>query len=806
MYRNYLTIALRNILKSKVHSFINVFGLAFGIACVFLIALYVQGELSYDRFHQDPENLYRLTWEDNNPQTRTPHPMAQALKNDFPEVESAVSLTPLYAAGLTKETHSFRNPKSDVRYDEKNILAVDTTFFDVFSFELLKGDRETALKQVNGVLLSESMAKKYFPGEEPVGRHLAVDAEDYLVEVVGVFKDVPKNSHFHFDFLVSYLREKSFDALDPFYSWADFGHYNYVRLREGADAKALEAKLMPWIGKYIDGSDEQYASLIEKGYGFRLQPVTDIHLKSKLRWELEANGNIEYVYILLAAALLTLIIACVNFMNLTTAKSAERAKEIGVRKSLGAGQRQLSFQFLSESIIMAFISIGMAILIMELTLPLFSYYTGLAFEIKYAEHGLILLLMGSVIGIISGLYPSVYLSAIRAHLVLKGKMLQTPRGSGLRKGLIVFQFFMSMILVSSAIIIYSQLDYLSSKDLGFGKEAVLVIPVKNEAGLPRFEALQHSLKRINGILSVSASSNIPGGQFNQHHIASLESPDDNVSTAEVFVDYDFFGTLDIPLAEGRTFLRGNRADSANTYILNETAARQLNITQPVAGKEIWWKQREKNMQLRGDVVGVVKDFHFQSLHEPIRPLIFILTHERFNHIIIKLETTNFSDKLAAIEKAYKEFEPVYGFEFSFLEDQLNAQYASERRTVTILTIFTVIAILIASFGLFGIALLTFQQKVKEFSVRKVLGATLPNLLVLLVGDFTKLILLAVLLATPVAWWIMRDWLKNFSYQINIDPLIFIIAGLALILIAWITLSYFTVKASRLNPAETLKNE
>ena len=806
MYRNYLTIALRNILKSKVHSFINVFGLAFGIACVFLIALYVQGELSYDRFHQDPENLYRLTWEDNNPQTRTPHPMAQALKNDFPEVESAVSLTPLYAAGLTKETHSFRNPKSDVRYDEKNILAVDTTFFDVFSFELLKGDRETALKQVNGVLLSESMAKKYFPGEEPVGRHLAVDAEDYLVEVVGVFKDVPKNSHFHFDFLVSYLREKSFDALDPFYSWADFGHYNYVRLREGADAKALEAKLMPWIGKYIDGSDEQYASLIEKGYGFRLQPVTDIHLKSKLRWELEANGNIEYVYILLAAALLTLIIACVNFMNLTTAKSAERAKEIGVRKSLGAGQRQLSFQFLSESIIMAFISIGMAILIMELTLPLFSYYTGLAFEIKYAEHGLILLLMGSVIGIISGLYPSVYLSAIRPHLVLKGKMLQTPGGAGLRKGLIVFQFFMSMILVSSAIIIYSQLDYLSSKDLGFGKEAVLVIPVKNEAGLPRFEALQHSLKRINGILSVSASSNIPGGQFNQHHIASLESPDDNVSTAEVFVDYDFFGTLDIPLAEGRTFLRGNRADSANTYILNETAARQLNITQPVAGKEIWWKQREKNMQLRGDVVGVVKDFHFQSLHEPIRPLIFILTHERFNHIIIKLETTNFSDKLAAIEKAYKEFEPVYGFEFSFLEDQLNAQYASERRTVTILTIFTVIAILIASFGLFGIALLTFQQKVKEFSVRKVLGATLPNLLVLLVGDFTKLILLAVLLATPVAWWIMRDWLKNFSYQINIDPLIFIIAGLALILIAWITLSYFTVKASRLNPAETLKNE
>ena len=806
MLSNYLTIALRSLQKSKVHSLINVFGLAFGIACVFLIILYVENELSYDRFHSKSENLYRITWEDNNPQTRTPHPMAQALKNDFPEVESAVSLTPLYAAGLTKETHSFRNPKSDQRFDEKNLLAVDTTFFDVFSFELVKGDPATALKQINGVLLSESMANKYFPGEDPLGKQLAVDAEDYLVEVVGVFKDVPKQSHFNFDFLVSYLREKSFDSLDAFYSWADFGHYNYIRLRDGADPKALESKIMPWIRKYINVSDEQYQALKDQGYGFRLQPVTDIHLHSRLRWELAPNGNIEYVYILSAAALLTLVIACVNFMNLTTAKSAERAKEIGVRKTLGAGQRQLSLQFLGESIITSLLAITVAILVIEVTLPIFNAFTGLSLAIDYGHHGIILVLLGLLIGVFAGLYPSLYLSAIKPHLVLKGKMVQTPRGAGLRRGLIVFQFFMSMILVSSALIIYNQLDYLSNKNLGFNKEAVMVIPVKNEDGMRRFNAFQHELSQVDGILSVSASSNVPGGQFNQHHIASVQFPDDDISSAEVFVDTDFFQTLGLTVVEGRTFSRDNPADSTGAFVLNETAARQLNIAEPVVGKEIWWKQRERKTAVRGTVIGVVRDFNFQSLHEPIRPLIFMPTRERFNHIVVKLDTRDLNQKIAAIEKVYREFEPVFGFEFSFLDDQLNSQYASEQRTVSILVIFTVVAILIACFGLFGMSLLTFQQKIKELSVRKVLGATLSDILVLLVGDFTRLILFAIALATPVAWWIMNDWLKNFSYQIHIQAWVFISSGLVLVLIAWLTLSYFTLKASRLNPAETLKNE
>jgi putative ABC transport system permease protein len=318
--------------------------------------------------------------------------------------------------------------------------------------------------------------------------------------------------------------------------------------------------------------------------------------------------------------------------------------------------------------------------------------------------------------------------------------------------------------------------------------------------------LQNELNKIEGIVSVSGSSNIPGGQFNQHHIASLQFPDDDVSASEVFVDYDFFSTLAIRLEEGRTFLRGNPADSAHTFVLNETAARQLNLDGPVVGREIWWKQREDNIMIRGTVIGIVSDFHFQSLHDPIRPLIFLPTTVQFNHILVRIETADFSNKLAAIEKVYKQFEPVYGFEFAFLEERLNAQYAAEKRTAAILTIFAAIAIMIACFGLFGMSLLTFQQKVKELSVRKVLGATLSDILVLLVGGFTKLILLAVVLATPVAWLIMRDWLENFSYRIHIHPAIFLLSGLVLIAIAWATLGYFTVKASKLNPSETLKNE
>jgi putative ABC transport system permease protein len=491
-------------------------------------------------------------------------------------------------------------------------------------------------------------------------------------------------------------------------------------------------------------------------------------------------------------------------MNLTTAKSAERAKEIGVRKTMGAFRYQLSIQFLTESVVVAMIAMVLSVFLVEVSLPFFNYATGLSFDIKYGQYMFILVALGVFIGILSGLYPALYLSNVKPHVILKGKFTQTHQGSGLRRGLIVFQFSMSMILISASIIIFDQLDFLKNKNLGFSKEEVIVIPVKHDEGFDQFDVMRNELLKIEGVTSVSASSNIPGRQFNQNQIAAVKNPQDDIDVSEAFVDYDFFQALGIELAEGRFFLRENTSDSVPAFIVNETAAKQLYMEGSVVGQEIIWDR--DGYSVRGTVIGMVKDFHFQSLHEPIRPLLFALSKKAFNHIVIKLNTENFDTKIAAIEKAYKTVEPYFGFEFAFLEDNLNQQYAAEQRTGSILGTFSFIAISIACIGLFGMSMLTFHQKIKEISVRKVLGASSLNLLVLLLGNFTKLILLAIVVAIPFVWWIMDRWLQNFTYQVNIHPVIFLVAGLGLLIISWLTLSYFTFKASQLNPAETLKNE
>jgi len=802
MVRNYLQVALRNLLKNKVHTVINVLGLAAGMASVFLISLYIQHELSYDKFHNRAGDLYRVVWQGSHSQTRTPHPMAQALVADFPEVESAVSITPLWTAGLTRETHSFKNPVKDQRYDEQNLMAVDTTFFDVFDFPLVRGDK-SGLKKMGGVFMSESMAKKYFGDEDALGKQLAIDSSNYLVDVVGVFKDVPENAHFHFDFLASYVREKSFNPADRFYSWEDFGHYNYLRLKPGADAQALESKLMAWMKKYLTWSAQDYAALEDQHYGFRLQKVTDIHLKSKLHWELETNGNIEYVYILGAAALFTLLIACVNFMNLSTAKSAERAREIGVRKTMGALRQQLAWQFLAESVSSSMIAVLLSLLMVEIALPLFNNLVGMKMDIDYPVYLGMAFVVAVAVGLVAGIYPALYLSGVTPQAMLKGKLVQAPRGARFRRALMVLQFCISMVLITSAIIIFTQLSYLQHTHLGFGKDEVIVIPLKNEDGMRQFDALRNELKRIDGVTAVSAASNIPGKQFNQHRIALQQHPEDFIDASEAFVDYEYFKTLGIVIHEGRTFVKDNEADR-DAFVINESAARQLGIANNAVGKELVW--HDGGDDVKGSIIGVVTDFHFQSLHEPIRPLIFRVSDQRFNYLVAKVSLQSLTTRIAAIEATYKTFEPTFGFEFSFLDSQLDNLYRGESRTASILAVFSLIALMIAAFGLFGMSMMLFYQKVKEVSIRKVLGASRGQLMVLLLGDFTRLVLLAIAIGTPLSWYIMNEWLKNFTYRVGISAWPYLVSGSALLIVAWLTLGYFTWKAAQLNPAESLRSE
>jgi putative ABC transport system permease protein len=804
MFINYFKTGFRNILKNGLQSVINVFGLALGLACVFLITVYVNHEMTYDQFFPDSENVYRITWESDNSQTRTPHPMAQAMVNDFPEVESAVSLSPYWAAGLTREIFSVRNLEKDIKFDERNALMVDSTFFDVFQLPIVLGNAKKALRSTNGILLSETAVKKYFGDDDPIGKHLAVGSDAELLEVMAVFKDIPERSHFHFDLLASYVREKSFDGDDEYYTWKDFGHFNYIRLKPGADPKELEAKLMQWSRKYIEFSDEFFTNALVNNAGFRVQPIRDIHLRSHLRWELEPNGNIEYVYIMVAAALLTLIIACINFMNLMTAKSAERAKEIGIRKTLGAFRRQLTFQFLSESILISLLAVGLSILIIEVSLPAYNSITGQNYTLNYFDPaGLLMLLgIGLVTGIIAGAYPSLVLSAIRPQSILKGKYMGSSQGITLRKVLLVAQFSISMALITGVAVIFNQLNFIRNKNLGFKKEEVLVIPLKNSDVGRRLDAVKSELLRIEGVTAVSASSNLPGGQFNQNSVFSTEHPEDAVDFSEAFVDYDFLKTMNVELADGRFFLPQSQADSGVAFVINEKGADQLHLENPV-GKEIRWEAYGRT--ITGRVIGVMKDFHFQSLHESIQPLIFI-SYPSYNHLILKLDPANLETKLDQIKKVYATFDDSFEFEFAFLDDRLNKQYMAEERTGIIFASFASLAILIACFGLFAMAMLTFNQRLKEISIRKVLGASVSGLIFLLLNDFTKLILIAILIATPVAWWMMDRWLDNFIYQVGIHPMVFVISSLILLIISWITLSYFTLKTSRINPTETLKSE
>lgn len=807
MLNNFIKVYFRNLARKKAFTFITLSGLVVGMASAILIYVYINHELAYDKFHERSEDIYRIAFMSANPQTRTPHPMAQEMVREFPEVEAAVSLTPLYGPGLTKQSIYIRNPEKDVMFREPDGYAADSTFFQVFDFELLVGNKEEALKDIGGMIISESMAKKYFGDENPLGKMLEVNTAGHPVVVTGIMNDAPATSHFHPNFIVSYVTMKYMNPTDVWFTWADFGHFNYVKLRPGTDALTLQNRLPMWV--YNQGHiSEQWYNAFESGeVRFELQPITDIHLRSHIRWELEPNSSIVYVYILLAAIGFILTISSINFINLSTARALERAKEVGVRRTLGTHKSSISLQFLSESLftcLLAFVlawllSLGLFDAFKSLTGKAFTYGDLLAAPLLYLG-----LAATVVVGIAAGLYPAFTVSQVKAGEILKGKFATGNKSGWVRKMLVVIQFTVSAILIFGSTILVSQVRYMESRPLGYSDEQVLVVDLKTEMTGRSLEALKTEIAKIPGVVDAGTLSNLPGTQFNQNGLFQPSAPDLIVDVSEIRMDYDAQRPLDLELVTGRWFDQSNALDSlGRSYVINETAARNLGLAEPLGAKLVW---DDDDAPLEGTVVGVVKDFHFQSLHVPIQPLIMIVDYSELNYLLVRLDEAASRQTVEQIGAVYTSFDDKFEFEAFFLDQKNQRLYTAERQALKVFNLFSAIALLLAAMGLVGLAYLLMVQRTKEMGVRKILGATVGGLLLQENISFLKLVGVAVAVGLPLGLLLMTEWLAGFAYRVPVGVLPYIVTVVIIVAIASASVTLAVLRTVLVNPSKALRYE
>lgn len=809
MITNFLITFIRSLNRNKIFTLINLFGLTVGFSCSILIYLFIQDELSFDRSLPNHQNIYRINWIADPPQTRTPHPMSQAMRRDFPEVINAVSLSPWYGTGLTKQEINVKNMESNISFDEPDFFFADSTFFDVFELDILAGDKK-ALGEPNTLVITAELATKYFGEENPIGKHLLVS--DMPIAVAAVVQGMPKNSHFHFNAIIPYVTVKQIDPESHWMTWEDFGHFNYIVLGDDVSAKVLESKVADWALGYLNWGEDAKVSFDNGTIAFQLQPIADIHLQSRLRWELENNGNLLYIYILSGTLAFILIIAAINYVNLTTAKSVERAKEVGVRKTLGAITGNLTFQFYLETIVFCVIAMVLAIGLTALVLNPFNELSSKSFEIFDLFHiGLLgkALLLCLTIGVLAGFYPAIFLSSFNPSEVLKGKLTVSGGGSRLRSLLVVCQFVVSAILITSSLIILNQIDYMRSKELGFDQDAVISIPIPSSVehggiNLSETRAIQNELRAIPGVKQVSAASNLPGSQFNNHPVSSKKQRVNRVGASEMFVDFELMELLDIEVVAGRTFDKSFAADSAGTNVMiNEAAARALNLDSPIGEKLTW---QLDGYELEINVIGVIKDFHYKSLHESINPLIIQYQPRDFNYTTIKLEGHSFQESVATIEKVYSKFNKEQIFEYHFLDEQLADLYQSEVRTLGVFSTFAAIALFLACLGLLGMALAMLSQKVKEVGIRKILGASAFQIVRMIFLQFAKLIAFALVIGLPIAFLIMEEWLNAFPYQTVLGITPFLWSGLILFFVSLSSVSIVVAKIGTTNPVRALRYE
>jgi putative ABC transport system permease protein len=824
MIKNYLTIALRNLMKQGFYSFINIAGLGIGIAACLVIVLFVLDEISYDKYNVNLNRIYRVSNEikfaDNHSKMAvSPAPVGQALVQDYPEVESSVRFRN-YGSYLVRPANAVDNIK------EQRVIWTDSTFFKIFSIKVLEGNGATALKDPASAAISRKMAEKYFPGASALGQGLLLDNK-YNVKVTAVFEDMPLASHFHFDILLAMVGDAPVakEAQSPNFLSNNFN--TYILLKPGADAKSLEAKLPAFVDKYVgpqaagalggDFTMEKFRASGNK-WELTLMPLADIHLFSDLRVELEPNGSITYVYLFLVIALFILTIACINFMNLSTARSSNRAREVGVRKVMGSQRSHLVAQFLNESILTTGFAFIIAIGIATLSLPFFNNLSSKQLSLPFSDPNFYFILAAGVlvVGSIAGVYPAFFLSAFRPVDVLKGNLSLGMKSGLVRSGLVVFQFVISIFLIIGAITVNRQLNYIQNKKLGFEKDQVIVIQ-DAYALRPKVQTFKDEALKISSIESGSISGYLPVEGIGWRNDTAFwkegtqPTSDNLVSLQKWDVDYDYIRTLGMNVRAGRGFSNEFPSDSS-AVVLNEAAVQHFALGSDPIGKKISSFNGDRpdgspdpNSIKSWTVIGVVENFHFSSLKQSITSLGLMLGKSD-GSVSFRFSANHSQETIKALEKVWKELAPGQPFQYSFLDQDFAKMYTAEEKLGEIFAFFAGLAILIASLGLFALTAFTAEQRTKEIGIRKVLGASVGSIVILLSKEFGKLIIIAFALAAPLAWYAVDWWLKNYTYKVEIGVLVYAMAGIFSFIIAWITMGYQSVRAASTDPVKSLRSE
>ncbi len=801
MFKNYLKIALRNLRKHKGYSFINIFGLATGMACCLIIMLFVQDELSFDGFHKKAARLYRMNINfvfanGSFSNSLSGAPMATHLLKDFPEIEKAVRFhQPM--------TEDLMVGYGNRRFYEKRFFYADGEVFQAFTFPLLQGDPLTALRDPFSVVLTESMAKKYFGEENPLGKTIRLeDQHDY--QITGVMQDVPANAHLHFDFLGSFSTLESTLGQQLLQDWMFNPFMTYVLLAENTTRAQVEEKFPQFMDAYT-------AQFLGPDLRLRpwLQPITEIHLYPQGN-EIETGSNISFIYIFSAIAMMVLLIACFNFMNLSTARATTRAKEIALRKVIGAERRQLVQQFLGESLMLSVIALVFALLLIELFLPRFNSVFERSLRLDYFEN--MFLLAGVVAtaflaGIVSGSYPAFFLSAFKPVEMVKGKLeVSMVKRTPLlfRQVLVIFQFAISIALIAGTVVVYRQLHYMKNKDLGLNQEQVVVIPMRDPGIIQKQETFKSQLLAEPGIANVTYASR-PLGTGAWGTLVGREGapPEQQVHMKFLFVEHDFIPALEIEMSAGRNFSKEFPADVNEAFVLNEKAVQDLGWKSPqeAIGQRLTCRRGEA-----GAIIGVVKNFHFQPMQVFMQPLVMHLGPQNMQTMMVRIEGQDIRATMAKLRQKWNEFVPNWPFVYSFLDQDFDNLYKSQEQFGQMFGNFTFLAILIACLGLFGLATFSAERRKKEIGIRKVLGASSPSLVLLLSKEFTVLVGIATIIASPPAWYFMNRWLQNFSFRIEIEPWILLTAGGLALLIALLTVSTQAIRAALANPVEALRYE